>query len=187
MKKLKTCYGNELKIRECIEKYKVIKGDNIEREKVLEQLYDECKKVISWYVLKRYGLVKDFEEMVHQAATDIVISVIEGKVDKFATKYLEGFIKAYVGNGKYSNSRYLNYEDLENIEIGIDGGLEDCVFNCDVDNMLIKIESFLNKYKIDGMYRNLLWVRILSGYSLSVFGLDDIESLVIRIYQEIRG
>jgi effector-binding domain-containing protein len=190
MKKLRKSYGIETAIRRCIEEYNET-SDEKKREEILTELYKNCRRLFSYYYLKEFGYSENFDVLIHRAATDFVIKVMQGKIKKFATKYLETFLLAYTEGGVYfekevDNSDSLSLEDGFDI-VCVDEDIERVEVRHSFDRLLNKVEEFVEKYNIDNLTRNLIFVSLMTGYSLSSFGLSDIEGIIYRIKNELRN
>jgi len=189
MKNSRKFYGNEVKIREYLEKYKNSENEK-EKEEILNGLYEECKKLFSYYYLKKFGFVENFETIIHTAVSDFVMKVACGEVESFATKFLDKFLLAYTKGGTYyDNNNELSLEDSNKIQdlIYQDSEIDNCMIKYDIDRLLKKIDSFIDRYKINSMIRNLIFVSLLTGYSVAWFGLTDIEGIISRIKKELRN
>jgi hypothetical protein len=190
MERLKKSCGIEVAVRECIEEYN--RADNEKnKEEVLTRLYEKCRELFGYYYLKEFGYNENFDVLIHRAATDFVIKVMQGRIKKFATKYLETFLLAYTGKGVYSEKEI---DSSDNLRLGegfdlacVDESIKEVEVKLSFDKLLEKVEKFIERYNIDNFTRNLIFVSLMTGYSLSPFGLSDVEGIIYRIKNELRN
>jgi hypothetical protein len=128
--------------------------------------------------------------LIHKASTDFVVKVMQGKITKFVTKYLETFLLAYTEKGMYFEGEAKGNDLGLGVELDIaciDENIERVEIEYSIDRLLKKVDEFIERYNIDNMTRNVIFVSLMTGYALSFFGLSDIEGIIYRIKNEIRN